>query len=416
MNLVGQAQLEDLFRREYGRILAAVIAQVRDFALAEDAVQEAWMQALEAWPRRGYPDNPGAWLTTVAKRRAIDQLRRRAAAARREAQLMDTPPEDEAHPEDEMSLFPDDRLKLMFTCCHPALGIEAQVALTLRTLGGLTTAEIARAFMLPLPTMAQRLVRAQQKIQAANIPYRIPPPEKLPERLEALLRVIYLIFNEGYASTSGQALTRGDLCDEALRLGRVLLDLLPADTPQPAYNEAGGLLALMLLHDSRRAARSGPGGELITLEGQNRALWDGVKIREGVALLEKLLPQGHLGPYQLQAAISAVHAEAPQAAATDWPQIAALYGLLTAIDPSPVAALNRAVAVGMAEGAPAGLRLLYPLKKSLGDYHPYFAALGALLAADGQREAATEAYERAVALCRNPAEGDYLRGQLKRLV
>src|SRR5689334_162086 len=306
------AQIEQTFREEHGRVLAALISRFGDFTLAEDALQDALVNALERWEVDGVPRSPGAWLLTVAKRRAIDRLRRAAAHEQNSDNLDSLIAPDEPEMDDTL---PDDRLKLMFTCCHPALALEAQVALTLHTLGGLSTPEVARAFLVSTPTMAQRLARARSKIRNAGIPYRVPPADLLPERLDALLAVIYLIFNEGYCATSGDTLTRHELCGEAIRLGRVLVALLPQSA------ETRGLLALMLLHDSRRKTRLDAAGELVLLDEQDRARWDQAKIREGIAVLDEALALHEPGPYQVQAAISALHAEAPTAEATDWRQI-----------------------------------------------------------------------------------------------
>jgi RNA polymerase sigma-70 factor (ECF subfamily) len=306
--------------------------------------------------------------------------------------------------------FPDDRLKLMFTCCHPTLALEAQVALTLHTLGGLSTPEIARAFLVPVPTMAQRLARARSKIRNAGIPYRVPPADLLPERLEALLAVIYLIFNEGYCATGGHTLTRNDLCREAIRLCRVLVDLLPQSA------EAHGLLALMLLHDSRRETRLNTAGELVLLNEQDRTRWDQAKIHEGMAVLDEAFALADPGPYQVQAAISALHAEAPTAEATDWRQIAALYDTLATMTQSVAVEVNRAVAIAMARGAPAGLELLLRLESPADGYYPYHAARADLLRRTNQREAAADAYERALALCGNSAERAYLQRRLDQLL
>ncbi len=411
-----RAVVDRLFREESGRAVATLIRVLGDFDLAEEAVQEAFVVALERWPRDGLPDNPGAWITTTARNRAIDRLRRAKVLADKRAQLAHQALVDAEQSavepfgggEDEMSPIPDDRLRLMFTCCHPALAPEARVALTLRTLGGLTTPEIARAFLVPEPTLAQRLVRAKRKIRDAGIPYRVPPDHLLPERLDGVLRVLYLVFNEGYDASSGDALIRRELCAEAIRLARVLVALMP-DEP-----EALGLLALMLLHDARRNARTGPGGELVLLDDQDRRLWDRVEIEEGVALVERALRMRRPGPYQLQAAIAAVHDESPTPEATDWRQIAGLYAALAETSPSPVIELNRAVAVAMVDGPERGLALIdrSSVAGELAGYHLFHATRADLLRRLRRTDEAANAYERALELATNGAERAFLKRRL----
>jgi RNA polymerase sigma-70 factor (ECF subfamily) len=404
--------VDRLFREESGRAVATLIRVLGDFDLAEEAVQEAFVVALERWPTHGVPDNPGAWITTTARHRAIDRLRRarryeeKQVLLAREAAIAADLAEEGG--DVEMSPVVDDRLRLIFTCCHPALAMEAQVALTLRTLGGLTTPEIAHAFLVPEITLAQRLVRAKKKIRDAAIPYRVPPDHLLPERLDAVLRVLYLVFNEGYEASSGDALVRIELSAEAIRLSRVLVDLMP-DEP-----EAIGLLALMLLHDARRGARVGPGGELVLLDEQDRRLWDRDRIDEGSALVERALRMRRVGPYQVQAAIAAVHDEASGPDATDWRQIVALYDELARISPSPVVDLNRAVAVAMVAGPDTGLALMDGIAATgaLDDYSYLHAARADLLRRLGRDVEAAAAYDRAAALTANAAERAFLGRRL----
>jgi RNA polymerase sigma-70 factor, ECF subfamily len=411
-----KAAAEAVFRQQSGRIIATLIRISGSFDLAEEAVQDAFATALARWPADGIPANPAAWITTAAHRKLIDSLRRdRTRREKQDPLRYETPTSYEPNHDESLDAssmnYPDDRLRLIFTCCHPAINTEAQVALTLRTLGGLTTTEIARAFLLPEPTLAQRLVRAKNKIQQARIPYEVPPLHALPERLKSVQAVIYLIFNEGYAATAGDTLIRKELCGEAIRLARLLCDLIPRDA------ESLGLLALMLLHDSRRNARTNPEGELVTLEEQDRSLWDTSEIEQGLALVDTALRLQHIGPYQLQAAIAAVHAQAKTAAQTDWAEIAGLYRQLASNSPTPVIALNHAVAVAMSEGPERGLALIDQLGVSgdLAGYHLYHAARADLLRRLGRSGEAAEAYTRALDLTRNPVEQSYLRRRLSQL-
>lgn len=394
-----------VFRQHSGRVLATLIRQLGDFDRAEDALQDAMTRALEVWSKRGIPDNPVAWLITTARHRAIDCIRRETSFASKADELRRSlAGEGAPEPDDADDLIPDDRLRLVFTACHPMLSLDARVALTLRTLGGLTTREIAHAFLVPEQTMAQRLVRAKRKIRLGGIAYEVPPKEKLAERLDAVLTVVYLVFNEGYQASEGDRLLRPDLANEALRLGRLLSSLLPDES------EVWGLLALMLLHDARKAARTNGEGDLIVLEEQDRALWDRTGIVEGLQALDRAGELGQPGIYQIQAAIAALHVQAPSAAATDWSQIASLYELLWRATRSPIVALNRAVAIGMAEGPEEGLRRIGEIESSgaLHDYYLLVAAKAEFLRRARRFSEALGQYDEALALVRNERERRYL--------
>jgi len=402
-----QDRIEAIYRAESRRVFATLVRLLGDFDLAEEALHEAFRAALEQWPAEGVPASPRAWLVSTGRFKAIDAIRRRARFDPLEEEHAESLAAEEPA---EREPIEDDRLRLIFTCCHPALAQDAQVALTLREICGLTTEEIARAFLTPPPTLAQRIVRAKNKIRDARIPYEVPAGAQLAERLDAVLRVIYLVFNEGYSASAGDSLTRADLSAEAIRLGRLLGDLLP----EP---EAQGLLALMLLQESRRGARTTAAGDLVLLEDQDRRLWNRELIAEGVALVQGALASGRFGPYSLQAAIAALHAEAPTFAATDWSQIIGLYDVLARYDPSPVIELNRAVAVAMRDGPAEGLTVMDALlkRRELADYHLAHAARADLHRRLGRKAEARASYERALALARQEPERRFLERRLAAL-
>ncbi|HEY7087052.1 MAG TPA: RNA polymerase sigma factor [Tepidisphaeraceae bacterium] len=407
-----RATVDAIYRAESRRVFATLVRVLGDFDLAEEALHDAFTSAVEQWPRDGVPENPRAWLVSAGRFKAIDAMRRRARHDASMADLAERLNADGQDPATKVASegIEDDRLRLIFTCCHPALGPEARVALTLREVCGLTTEEIARAFLTAAPTLAQRIVRAKAKIKSAGIPYEVPSLADLPERLETVLQVIYLVFNEGYSASSGESLTRADLSGEAIRLGRLLVELLPD-------SEAVGLLALMLLQESRRTARATADGQIILLEDQDRGLWNREQIAEGLTLVRQSLSSRRIGAYALQAAIAAVHAEAPSAAATDWAQIAGLYAVLLQIEPSPVVELNRAVAVAMRDGPAAGLELIDAILKrgDLADYHLAHSARAELCRRLGRTADARTSYEKAISLARQEPERRFLEKRLREL-